>query len=82
MPLRRNETDPAREEAVTAARAALHDALATLEVEAGLAARAARSKRGNPDLPSVIAAFRMVERAEEALDLAVYDRDTAAGADG
>ena len=82
MPLRRTDADPAREQAVTDARAQLHDALTTLAGEAALAAKAAKAKRGHPDLPAVYAATRAVERAEEAVDLAVYDRDTAAGEDG
>lgn len=72
----------AQEEAVTAARAALHDALAALAGEAALAAKAAGSKRGQPDLEAVTAAHNAVQRAGEALDMAVYDLSTARGADG
>ena len=82
MPLRRTDLDPEREAAVTAARTDLRHALEILAHESALAAKAARAKRAVIDLPAVYAATRRVERAEEACDLAVYDRDTAAGADG
>ncbi|MCW2776281.1 MAG: hypothetical protein JWN17_6 [Frankiales bacterium] len=70
-----------QQEALAAARADLAAALDDLESEAHTAARAARSKRGVPDLPAVHAAARAVERAEEALDLAALDVRTAAGED-
>jgi hypothetical protein len=68
-------------EAVAAARSDLAARLDELEREAKTAARAARTKRGQPDLPAVHAASRAVERAEEALDLAALDLRTAAGDD-
>ncbi len=70
-----------QQEALAAARADLAAALDLLEREAKDAARAARTKRGVPDLPAVHAAARGVERAEEALDLAALDVRTAAGED-
>lgn len=81
MPLRPTETDPEREQAITDARAGLHDALVNLAGEAALAAKVYKSKRGQSDLASVHGAASAVRRAEETLDLAVLDRDTAAGAD-
>lgn len=68
-------------DALDGARADLAAALDDLEREAKSAARAARTKRGAPDLPAVHAAARAVERAEEALDLAALDLRTAAGDD-
>jgi hypothetical protein len=68
-------------EAVDAARADLAATLDDLEREAHTAARAARTRRGVPDLPAVHAAARAVERAEETLDLAALDLRTAAGED-
>ena len=70
-----------QQEALAAARADLAAALDDLEREATTAARAARTKRGLPDLPAVHAAARAVERAEEAVDLAALDVRTAAGED-
>lgn len=81
MPLRRTDPDPEREQAVTDARTQLLDALILLSDASRVAARSARNKRSTPDLTDVVAAFRATERAEEALDLALLDRDTAAGAD-
>lgn len=68
-------------ETLEAARADLGGRLDDLEREAKAAARAARTKRGQPDLPAVHAAARAVERAEEAVDLAALDLRTAAGDD-
>jgi hypothetical protein len=68
-------------DAVETARADLAVTLDDLEREARTAARSARTKRGQPDLPAVHAAARAVERAEEALDLAALDLRTAAGDD-
>lgn len=70
-----------QQEALAVARADLAAALDDLEREAKTAARAARTKRGQPDLPAVHAAARAVERAEEAVDLAALDVRTAAGED-
>ncbi|MCU1692490.1 MAG: hypothetical protein JWM64_1581 [Frankiales bacterium] len=70
-----------QQEALAQARADLAVALDDLSSEAHTASRAARSKRGVPDLPAVHAAARAVERAEEALDLAALDVRTAAGED-
>ncbi len=67
---------------VLVARQFLADALSNLAGEAALAAKATRAKTGSPDLPAVYAASRAVERAEEALDTATYDLQTAQGADG
>ena len=72
----------AQRERVAETRAHLHDALSTLAGEAARAAKAARTKTGRPDLPAVYAASRAVERAEEAVDQAVYDLQTAGGEDG
>lgn len=81
MPLRPTDTDPEREQAITDARTHLFHALDALEAEAHAAKMAAKSKRGTPDLPAVYGAVSSLRRAEEELDLAVLDRDTAAGAD-
>lgn len=76
------EDTRAQEEAVTAARADLERTLTALADEASAAAKAARSKRGQPDLDAVAACHNAVQRAGEALDMAVYDLNTARGADG
>ena len=81
--LRADREDLSRQEAaVVETRVALATALDDLEREAKAAARAARTKRGTPDLDAVSAAHRAVQRAEELHDLAVYDLRTAGGADG
>lgn len=69
-------------EAVQLAREGLQQALAELAREATLASKAARSKRGRPDLDAVRGAIRVVDRAEEAADLAAHDLHTASGGDG
>jgi hypothetical protein len=79
----REDTTAQREREATA-RKKLHDALSTLAREAALAAKAAGSgaKRApDPDLPAVYAATSAVRRAEEELDLAKADLDTASGGD-
>ena len=80
--MRRDREDLTRQTAALAeARAALAEALDDLALEAKDAAKAARSKRGPPDLPAVYAAGNAVRRAEEAVDLATLDLATAGGAD-
>lgn len=76
------EEDVAPQRAALAdARAHLARALDDLSAAAHDAARAARSKRGTPDLPAVYAHTNAVRRAEETVDLAALDLDTAAGGD-
>ncbi len=72
----------AQRDAVTTAHSNLHDALSILAGEAALAAKVARRKGGQPDLPAVYAAANAVRRAEEALDTATYDLSTASGEHG
>jgi len=72
----------AQKERVATAREELADALAALQVEAKLAEKAARSRTGRPDIDKVTAAHLAVDRAREALDIATYDLQTAAGHDG
>jgi len=72
----------AQQEAVADARASLAAALEDLEAEARRAARAARSRTGRPDVDRVTAAHLAVDRTREALDIATYDLQTAAGHDG
>jgi len=67
--------------AVDQARENLAVALEQLSTEAKTTAKTARTKRGNPDLPSVYAATRAVEHAEEALDIALMDLHAAQGGD-
>ncbi len=71
-----------QETALAEARADLAAALELLATDAKNAARKARAKRGQPDLDQVRVSFRAFERAEETVDLAAYDLQTAAGADG
>ena len=79
------ESYAAQDAAVDLARADAVAALASLEVRATDARRvlARRGRQPSPTdvLAEVHAAHRAVERAEEALDLALLDRATAAGAD-
>ncbi|MFB7890385.1 hypothetical protein ACFCZ3_20265 [Cellulosimicrobium cellulans] len=72
----------AQKEGVATAREDLADALAVLQVEARKAEKAARSRTGRPDVDRVTAAHLDVDRAREALDIATYDLQTAAGHDG
>lgn len=72
----------AQEERVRVAREDLARSLDDLIADAKAAAKAARSKRGRPNLDDVYACHAAVQRAEESLDLAVYDLQTASGADG
>ena len=71
-----------QQDMVANSRAHLADALNSLTAHARLAARAAGSKTGRPDLDAVRAAMLSVERAEQACDFAAYDLATAAGEDG
>lgn len=74
----------AQRDALTAARAGLHDALRAVEREAGDAARPAGSKAKRPqavDLTAYLAAHQAVLRAEQTVDLATLDLHTAAGGD-
>lgn len=41
-----------------------------------------RAKKGRADVSDFLAAVEAVKRADEALDIAVYDLDTASGEDG
>lgn len=83
--MRSDREDTTKQQAAVAeARQKLHDALSELALEAALAAKVAGStaKRApEPDLPAVYAAASAVKRAEEALDLAKADLDTASGGD-
>lgn len=72
----------AQRAAVAAARDALASALALLDSEARTAGKAAARPKGNPDLEAVTRAHNAVQRAGEALDIAVYDLHTASGEDG
>lgn len=80
--IRRGEEVAAQESALTQARAQLAEALFDLAETAAKEAKAARTKRGTPDLPAVYAAEQAVRRAEEAVDTAAYDLQTASGEDG
>jgi hypothetical protein len=80
--IRRGEDVAEQRAALETARAVLSDALFELAETAAKEAKAARSKRGTPDLPAVYAAVRHVWRAEEAVDTATYDLQTASGEDG
>ena len=81
MPLRPDEDVSAQTEALAAARSELSDLLARLSVEAKKASKSALTKRGNPDLPTVYALSRAIERAEEAVDMAITDLHSASGYD-
>lgn len=81
--MRRDREDTrAQAEALTAAREDLARALDVLADDAKTAAKAARTKRGRPDLDAVYTSARHVARAEEAVDLAAYDLQTASGEHG
>jgi methyl-accepting chemotaxis protein len=70
-------------ERVAAAAEELKNALHRLSDEAKAAARRAGTKRAQgQNIAPVIGAFRTVERADEALSIALYDYDTARGEDG
>lgn len=68
-------------ERLASARSDLADALLGLADEAKRAAKAASSKRGQPDILRVHSHVNAVRQAEEALDLAALDLATASGAD-
>ena len=80
------EDTTTQETAVEEARATLLTALADLSAEAALVAKALRSKRLAPDVVSaniagVTGEFRGVQRAEEALLIAMHDLAGARGED-
>lgn len=82
MPLRNDREDTsAQQERLRVARVELAQALDSLAAEAKIAARVARSKAGQPDLPAVYAESRNVERAEQDVDIATHDLATARGED-
>lgn len=66
---------------VTETAAELDTALMQLATEAKAAARRLGGKRPNTDLSPVVGAFRRVERAEQAFDIARHDLATAGGED-
>lgn len=81
--MRRDEEDlTAQREAVVAARIALGDALTVLAGRAKDASKQSYRAKGKPDLDDVAACHNRVQRAGEALDMAVYDLHTASGEDG
>lgn len=61
---------------------ALADSLRALAREAETAAKVCGRKRPAPDLDRVRASVRDLDLAEQAVDAAQYDLDTARGADG
>lgn len=81
--LRDREDLSAQRARIEDARAELADALTRADDEASDASRAlARRKKGRPDLGPFFASVEVVKRADEALDIALYDLRTASGEDG
>lgn len=72
----------AQREAVAHARTVLENALAELSATARAESKVAGRAKGNPNLEAVAADYNAVQRAGEALDMAVYDLHTASGEDG
>ena len=82
MSLRSDREDTqAQQEAVESTRRDLAEKLADLSDESKKAAKAASSKRGNPDVRAVHAAWLAVDRAQEALEMALTDLAGAQGED-
>lgn len=82
MAIRTDREDTTRQEAaLEEARQALQGALNTLAAEAKDAAKACGSKRPNPDIPAVQAAWLATDRAREAVEMAAIDLAGARGED-
>lgn len=82
MAIRSDREDTTRQqENLEAARLELQRSLEDLTDEAKKAAKACGSKRANPDIEAVQAAWLAVDRAREAVELAVTDLAGARGED-
>lgn len=82
MSLRTDREDTqAQQEAVESTRRDLADKLTDLSDESKKAAKAAASKRGAPNVTAVHAAWLAVDRAQEALEIALTDLAGARGED-